>query len=481
MNMSMPMPGESEYCVQIYDQMRVFDDSNDDLFAPIPIGRGSGTGSPSSPGPTGAPATIDGSDSTNNCSAEDSSKSFPLVLHTIVSEGDSDCIHWLPCGTRFVIADKDVFSRNILPYHFGGRGGATTKFTSFTRRLKRWNFQRVPSGREMGAYFHEKFRRGELDLVKTITYPVSKSPPVSRSKGSGQPAVPKARRRASTGNICMAGPIATGPMDFDDAVLDISPTPIKGPIKATQDGSMPPLPFLDGDMKNWLSSADFMEDEGSSLNGTPSFDAMPASVISNSSFLLPPPAFPNNVMSGGSHVEAGGMMNPMSMRPGAMRRHSHAIADVMPSSVIPNSSFLLPQQTFSNNVMPEGCEGEASGMMNMNPMSMRPGAMRRHSHALTSSPPSMYMPMMAPSSNVSNSFTPSQLLGVNSTCYPEVAMSANNNMCFASNNNVSTTVKQNTPPQPQHIGSSADDGSKDPFNLSREFSFGDLKMIDPFT
>mmetsp|Transcript_17968 Transcript_17968/g.31626 ORF Transcript_17968/g.31626 Transcript_17968/m.31626 type:complete len:428 (-) Transcript_17968:269-1552(-) len=427
MNMSMPMPSESELfpnCVQIYDQMRVFDDSNDDLFAPIPIGRGSGTGSPSSPGPTGVPATIDGSDGTNNCSAEDSSKSFPLVLHTIVSEEDSDCIHWCPCGTRFVIADKDVFSRNILPYHFGGRGGATTKFTSFTRRLKRWNFQRVPSGREMGAYFHEKFRRGELDLVKTITYPVSKSPPLSRAKGSGQPAVPKARRRASTGNICMPGPTATGPMEFDDAVLDISPTPIKGPIKATQDGSIPPLPFLDGDMKNWLSSADFMEDEGSSMNNTPSFDAMPASVISNSSFLLPPPAFPNNVMSGGSHVEAGGMMNPMSMRPGAMRRHSHA---------------------------------------------------------LTSSPPSMYMPMMATSSNVTNSFTPSQLLGVNSSCYPEVAMSANNNMSFASNNNVSTTVKQNTLPQPQHIGSSADDGSKDPFNLSREFSFGDLKMIDPFT
>mmetsp|Transcript_19986 Transcript_19986/g.36703 ORF Transcript_19986/g.36703 Transcript_19986/m.36703 type:complete len:170 (-) Transcript_19986:267-776(-) len=169
------------------------------------------------------------------------------------------------------------------------------------------------------------------------------------------------------------------------------------------------------------------------------------------------------------------------MRPGAMRRHSHALTDAMPSSVIPNSSFLLPQQTFPNNVMSEGSEGEAIGMMNMNPMSMRPGAMRRHSHALTSSPPSMYMPMMATSSNVTNSFTPSQLLGVNSSCYPEVAMSANNNMSFASNNNVSTTVKQNTLPQPQHIGSSADDGSKDPFNLSREFSFGDLKMIDPFT
>lgn len=37
--------------------------------------------------------------------------SFPTVLHRIVSdESSDDCIHWLPCGTHFVIFDKEKVS-----------------------------------------------------------------------------------------------------------------------------------------------------------------------------------------------------------------------------------------------------------------------------------------------------------------------------------------------------------------------------------
>lgn len=448
--MSIPTPNESGLFpngVNMCDQTKGFDSSNEDLFAPIPIGRGSGTGSPASleatPTP-GATTTFYGSDGTSNCSAEDASKSFPIVLHTIISEVESDCIHWLPCGTRFVIADKDVFSRDILPRYFGGRGGATTKFTSFTRRLKRWNFSRVPSGREMGAYYHLKFRRGEVELAKTITYPLSKS--VNKSppgcKGSakpGRPVIPKARRRASTGSIMPPTSTVTSSVKSAAAALEsISPTPIKNSLNAVNI----PLLMLENDMKNWLSSADFMEEGGSSTNNNnnsaPSMNVETDSVVSNS-FLLPPPAFPYNVMSsGGFQSEGSEPMKPMSMRPG---------------------------------------------------MAM----MRRHS---MTAPPAIFMPMMATSSNVASSFNYSQQLGT--TSFPrnnEVLMNAPNNiMSFTSDDNLNFPSNDNSAPttmavnrkestQPEQIIStgSVDEILKEPSNMSREFSFGDLKMIDPFT
>eukprot|EP00581_Thalassiosira_minuscula_P007812 CAMPEP_0183702888 /NCGR_PEP_ID=MMETSP0737-20130205/839_1 /TAXON_ID=385413 /ORGANISM="Thalassiosira miniscula, Strain CCMP1093" /LENGTH=439 /DNA_ID=CAMNT_0025929571 /DNA_START=119 /DNA_END=1438 /DNA_ORIENTATION=- len=439
MNISMPMPSEkslfpnfvqmSDHMVNGSNEMKALDGSNElcDLFAPIPIGRGSGCASPASFGTKAddAPSTPDGTGTNANCSAEDLSRSFPIILHTIVSEESYHCIHWLPCGTRFVIADKEDFSKDVLPRFFGGRGGATTKFTSFTRRLKRWNFSRVPSGREMGAYYHEKFRRGEPELVKAITYPVSKVPAASKSKGANKsagskPVVPKARRRASTGS--MPVPMLS---KFDEPLLDISPTPVKNAVKIMEGGATPSLPILESDMKNWLTSSDFMVSGGSSSNN---IDAGPPSVVSNSSnssSLLPGPGFPNIVMSGGFQGEASGMMNPMLARP--MRRHS---------------------------------------------MTMPPAQVS-----------SMYAQMSAISGNGS------QLLGSTFSCDPDAGMNAGKNcMSYALNNNMAMTMKQIVPtqntqpqPQPQHIGSSGDDDIKDPFDLSKEFSFGDLKMIDPFT
>ena len=73
---------------------------------------------------------------------------FPILLHQIVSDPSTDdCIHWLACGTRFMISDKKRFGKDVLPLFYGH-----AKFTSFTRRLKRWSFIRVPSGPFMGEY-----------------------------------------------------------------------------------------------------------------------------------------------------------------------------------------------------------------------------------------------------------------------------------------------------------------------------------------
>ena len=60
-------------------------------------------------------------------------------------------IAWLPHGKSFMILDRQLFVTDILPNYLG----KSTKYTSFTRKLSRWKFQRIQDGPEEGAWIHE--------------------------------------------------------------------------------------------------------------------------------------------------------------------------------------------------------------------------------------------------------------------------------------------------------------------------------------
>ena len=48
---------------------------------------------------------------------------FPILLHSIVSDkSTNNCIVWLPCGTKFIVRDKDAFERDVMPRFFSGKG-----------------------------------------------------------------------------------------------------------------------------------------------------------------------------------------------------------------------------------------------------------------------------------------------------------------------------------------------------------------------
>mmetsp|Transcript_17102 Transcript_17102/g.30192 ORF Transcript_17102/g.30192 Transcript_17102/m.30192 type:complete len:698 (-) Transcript_17102:128-2221(-) len=95
-----------------------------------------------------------------------SNKNFPETLFDVISsEEHAHIISWLPHGEGFIIHDKQRFSSMMLPRYFDG-----AKFTSFTRRLKRWSFVRVPRGPELGAYYSKNFVRGHLQLVQKMRY-----------------------------------------------------------------------------------------------------------------------------------------------------------------------------------------------------------------------------------------------------------------------------------------------------------------------
>jgi len=101
-----------------------------------------------------------------NVPTETSMKSFPELLFDVISdEENTHILAWLPHGRGFIIHDKKRFADIILKRYFEG-----AKFTSFTRRIKRWGFARVSRGAERGAYYHETFKRDRMDLVQEMQY-----------------------------------------------------------------------------------------------------------------------------------------------------------------------------------------------------------------------------------------------------------------------------------------------------------------------
>jgi len=90
---------------------------------------------------------------------------FPMKLMKVLSSKDfQDIITWLPDGKSFTIVRPKAFVAEILPKHF-----KQAKYSSFTRKLHRWGFQRHLRGEEAGAFFHKLFHRGRLDLVERMS------------------------------------------------------------------------------------------------------------------------------------------------------------------------------------------------------------------------------------------------------------------------------------------------------------------------
>jgi hypothetical protein len=80
-------------------------------------------------------------------------------MEILNNEENNSIIAWLPEGTGFMIAKKKAFADEVLPKYW-----KACKFTSFTRKLNRWGFSRVPRGPQTGSYFHKLFQRDKPEL-----------------------------------------------------------------------------------------------------------------------------------------------------------------------------------------------------------------------------------------------------------------------------------------------------------------------------
>lgn len=91
---------------------------------------------------------------------DDNAKIFPQrLMDMLTNPSNHGAIAWLPHGKSFVIVDRKTFADEVLPRYF-----RKSKYTSFTRKLNRWNFARVTRGPEMGSYHHEYFQRDNESL-----------------------------------------------------------------------------------------------------------------------------------------------------------------------------------------------------------------------------------------------------------------------------------------------------------------------------
>lgn len=117
-------------------------------------------------------------------------------------------IAWTPSGKAFEIRKPKQFVAEILPKYF-----KSAKYSSFTRKLHRWNFQRHYRGDEAGAFYHKDFMKDRLDLVEQMTCkleggnasPASATkPPQKKNKPAAQMQAP--RKKPTT----VAAPSSTG-------------------------------------------------------------------------------------------------------------------------------------------------------------------------------------------------------------------------------------------------------------------------------
>lgn len=89
---------------------------------------------------------------------------FPVKLMQMLSAGQFEhIISWTPDGLSFVVKKPSLLVDEVLPLYF-----KEVKYTSFTRKLHRWGFVKILRGKELSAYLHKNFQRGNLRLCEQM-------------------------------------------------------------------------------------------------------------------------------------------------------------------------------------------------------------------------------------------------------------------------------------------------------------------------
>lgn len=85
------------------------------------------------------------------------------MIANVEKEGSSHIVSWMPNGKSFRVHSQEDFVKSIMPSYFN-----QTKFTSFTRQLYIYGFQKVQDGPDKGAFFHSQFVKENKSLCLTM-------------------------------------------------------------------------------------------------------------------------------------------------------------------------------------------------------------------------------------------------------------------------------------------------------------------------
>jgi hypothetical protein len=89
----------------------------------------------------------------------------PQLMKILSDPANEECIAWLPHGCSFRVHNSARFLGEILPPYYKNK---KIKYTSFTRKLSRWDFVRLSSGPDTGAFYHKLFQRDKPDLARRM-------------------------------------------------------------------------------------------------------------------------------------------------------------------------------------------------------------------------------------------------------------------------------------------------------------------------
>mmetsp|Transcript_54383 Transcript_54383/g.80688 ORF Transcript_54383/g.80688 Transcript_54383/m.80688 type:complete len:261 (+) Transcript_54383:391-1173(+) len=103
---------------------------------------------------------------------------FPEILMCMLSCDElQNVISWAPGGTYFVIHDRKILERDVLPKYF-----KQPTFQIFKQKLIRRGFRKIVKGCDKGAFYHEFFRADTPhSCLKTVCKNKSVSSPASGS------------------------------------------------------------------------------------------------------------------------------------------------------------------------------------------------------------------------------------------------------------------------------------------------------------
>jgi hypothetical protein len=92
---------------------------------------------------------------------------FPVKLLRLLSDtesnGNEHIVSFTPSGHAFLVHKPNEFMRDIAPKYFRQK-----KFSSFTRQLNMYGFEKLNHGSDKGAFSHANFQRGEPELCSHI-------------------------------------------------------------------------------------------------------------------------------------------------------------------------------------------------------------------------------------------------------------------------------------------------------------------------
>jgi hypothetical protein len=92
---------------------------------------------------------------------------FPVKLLRLLSEvesnGNEHVVSFTPSGLAFQVHKPNEFMQDVAPKYFRQK-----KFSSFTRQLNMYGFEKVNHGPDKGSFSHADFQRGKPELCTRI-------------------------------------------------------------------------------------------------------------------------------------------------------------------------------------------------------------------------------------------------------------------------------------------------------------------------